>query len=388
MSATIDVVITCYNSAWSLQASIASIQRQTIKDIRIIIVDDGSTDNTSEVLTEISAADPRIHVVSQENRGIPAAANAGLALCTAAYIARQDADDLSDLDRFEKQLKYFELNPDCVATSGDARHIDREGRDLGTVTSMREPGSCDPFWIPAHEPYLFHPLVMFRSEALRKIGFYRPFMVSEDADLFWRLSREGRLHKMHDLLGCYRLHPDSISSRSIVHGRQMAACSELAAISAQRYQRNVADLPLDEGFFAQLGKARSFEDLCTMVNPYLDAGEQQWFALAVAIKFLGFCCYRPFEPELTDCHFVRQAMMLEQGKMSNEQAQSINRTVLHTATRILQKGMWREAFSIVYPAQLPLLVIKAVFRISLSEGARQRLKSAIGRMSHVQELKP
>ncbi|RYD20647.1 MAG: glycosyltransferase [Lysobacteraceae bacterium] len=124
LTAQIDVLMSTYNAGRFLPETLASIQAQTIRDIRIIIVDDGSTDNSPELLAQAARQDPRIHVITQANGGIVAALNAGLAACTAPFIARHDADDLSNPDRFERQIRYLEANPDCVAVAGAARQID------------------------------------------------------------------------------------------------------------------------------------------------------------------------------------------------------------------------------------------------------------------------
>lgn len=175
MKPLIDVLVPAYNAGWSLPETLASIQAQTVRDIRIIVVDDGSTDNTAAVLAAAAAADRRIHIITQANGGIVAALNAGLAACTAPFIARHDADDLSDPDRFEHQLRYFEENPDCVAVAGAARHIDGTGRALGTQTRLRDPARADPFSIPATEPYLLQPMLMVRAESFHAAGGIVPF---------------------------------------------------------------------------------------------------------------------------------------------------------------------------------------------------------------------
>ncbi|MGI4798685.1 MAG: glycosyltransferase family 2 protein, partial [Janthinobacterium lividum] len=93
--ATVDVLIPVYNGASTVESAIGSIQAQTIQDIRIIVVDDGSTDATAFILDRMAKADRRIVPVRRANGGIVDALNAGLAICTADLIARHDADDLA-----------------------------------------------------------------------------------------------------------------------------------------------------------------------------------------------------------------------------------------------------------------------------------------------------
>ena len=100
MARLIDVILPVYNAASTVREAISSLQQQTVKDIRIIIVDDGSTDQTPHILTEIANCDDRITLLRKSNSGIVEALNAGLELSRADFIARQDADDISNSTRF------------------------------------------------------------------------------------------------------------------------------------------------------------------------------------------------------------------------------------------------------------------------------------------------
>src|SRR5437588_541193 len=102
----IDVLIPAFNSEKTIRASILSILRQTVSEIRVIVIDDGSTDGTGEILAEMTLGDPRLEVIRTENHGIVDALNTGLARCRAEFVARHDADDLSFPDRFTLQIAY------------------------------------------------------------------------------------------------------------------------------------------------------------------------------------------------------------------------------------------------------------------------------------------
>src|SRR5947209_575161 len=127
-SSRVDVVIPVYNAASTIESAIGSIQAQTVTEIRIIVVNDGSTDATRQIVQRLAAADHRLILVDQANCGIVDALNAGLRICHADMVARHDGDDLANPDRFEKQLDYLSRHPDCVAVSGATRHIDEAGR--------------------------------------------------------------------------------------------------------------------------------------------------------------------------------------------------------------------------------------------------------------------
>ena len=377
----VDVVMAAFNAARFLPDTLASIQAQTIRDIRIIIVDDGSTDETPEILARAAAADARIQVLAQPNSGIVAATNAGLALSTAPFIARHDADDLSDPERLEHQLRFLETYPDCVAVAAAARHIDEEGRLLGTRTRLRPPEQADAFVIPAREPYLLHPFLMVRAETLRQVGSYRPLLAAEDSDLFWRLDAAGRLHNMEEVLGSYRMHSASISSRSIVHGRQMAFCAQIAAISAQRRAEGRSDLILDQAAYDAVRWAETLPALQTIGNQQLDGRERDWLSLAMSMKLIELCFYRPYEPTVADCRVIRDSLKRHHELMSAANAQVVRESLIGTTVRLLLKGMVWQALLLSWPRLGPVVLLRLLFRIGLPNGLRRRIKRLTGRIN-------
>lgn len=257
----IDMVVPVFNGAGTVQAAIESIQVQTLTNIRILVVDDGSTDDTPRLLAKMAAGDPRLQIMRQPNSGIASALNTGLAECRAEFVARQDADDLSDPQRLEYQLNYMRQHPECVGVSGAARLIDELGRFSGVVTRLLSPDlAADANWIPAKEPYLM-PFPMARLSALRAVGGYRYFIVSEDSDLYWRMQEHGRLHNMDVVLGEYRMHSTSISGSSIGNGRTMALSSQLAAISALRRRTGRVDLTFPKEAIPRYRAAASLAEI-------------------------------------------------------------------------------------------------------------------------------
>src|SRR5947208_15727245 len=111
----ISVVLAVQNGERHLERSIQSILSQTVVDFELIAIDDGSTDHTAEILSMLQRDDERVKVVCQENLGLARSLNRGLGMASAPYVARQDADDVSLPDRFEKQAAFLDAHPSIAA---------------------------------------------------------------------------------------------------------------------------------------------------------------------------------------------------------------------------------------------------------------------------------
>jgi len=381
VAATVDIVMTVYNTADFLEETLQALYAQTFRDYRLIIVDDGSTDGTSHILERAAASDARIVIVTQANAGIVAASNVGLALCDAIYIARQDADDVPDPERLEKQVAYLEAYPDCVATAPAARHIDENGVIRPNyTTNLRDTSLADPYRVPAREPYLMHPFLMVRADAFRRVAGYRPMLGSEDSDLYWRLSEIGRLYNMPIVLGSYRVHSGSISSQSIAHGVRLAFCAQMAALSAQRRRENRPDIVFSDSLMNEVKQAATLSQLAEIGGRYLDTREQEWLAIALSAKIVEICFYRPFEPTVEDARFMRQAFDRYWGLMDVENASVLNESVMTTAVRLaLKSGCRRQGFILAGPGMLPKFLGRVVFRAILPESLRKYVKRWVKR---------
>jgi len=354
----IDVLIPAYNAAATLVSALSSITEQSAPDIRIIVVDDGSTDATPDLLAEAARADPRLLVLRQANGGIVSALNAGLARAAAPYLARFDSDDIAFPDRLERQRAYLEANRDCIAVGCDAAHIDEHGAPLSGLPKVGPVARVDPDWAPAREPYILHPFLMARRAAIMEIGGYRSCPQSEDSDLYWRLSERGRLHNLDETLGQYRVHQKSLSSLSIVNGRIMAVGSQLAAFSAQRRRTGRADIVFDATLAPALREAETLEAMCNVANARLQDGERPRFRLAVGAKLMELAHYRPYELDLRDCAFIRAA--LNPSLVSAENWGELRWHVTETARRLLKKGEAGKAFALAPPAFYPRIAAKTL----------------------------
>jgi len=289
-----------------LRESIPSILGQSERNLRLIAVDYGSTDDTPSILSGYAREDHRVEVVTAPAVTLVEALNIGMARATAPFIARQDADDISFSTRFALQLSTFRDGPEVVAVSGSCLHIAADGRETGSRYIPPDPELADCTSLPATEPYLLQPFLMVRRSAFEAVGGYRAGFVSfaEDTDLYWRLARRGRLVNLAEPLGLMRLHDGSISNASIVNGRILAIYSQLAAISRQRADLGQTDIDLDPAMLPALKDAGSIAHMLDIACRVVEGGEKDHLRVASSVKLLELSNSRAFELELADCAYI------------------------------------------------------------------------------------
>jgi len=355
----VDVLLPVFNAAQTLENTLDSLLRQTIPNIRIIFIDDGSTDCSLNIATRYARIDRRIKVIAQSNRGIVDALNLGLKEGGAEFVARQDADDISLPNRLELELDYLKQHHDCIGISGAVEHIDGQGRPTGHVERFSSPDECDPFWAPSREPYLIHPFLMARRSEMVAISGYRYVFHSEDTDLYWRLRERGRLHNLSTVLGYYRMHANSISSGSVVNGRIMALNSQLAALSARRRRMGRADIHFPKEAISDYSKAGALSKIYELGVKQLDDEESRYLRIAISGKMLELSAYRPYEIEIDDCRFIRKARG-DFSVLSRKNCKQLDRMYAAAAVRLLQKRLYREAAALSPRSLYPSIVARLV----------------------------
>jgi glycosyltransferase involved in cell wall biosynthesis len=225
---TISVLLPAYNAERFVTQAVTSILQQTFRDLELIVVDDGSTDGTGQILRDLAATDPRLHLIQHENRGMTASLNEALAAARGRFIARMDADDVSLPERLEIQLKQLLSEPQIVCIGGGQILIDPAGRALRKVNPPTDHESITSLILGGHGA-ICHPSALMRREAIEKIGGYREaFWPAEDLDLWLRLGEIGQLANVPRAVLHYRIHPNSVSERNGLIQRQRAheACKE------------------------------------------------------------------------------------------------------------------------------------------------------------------
>ena len=246
----LSVVMSAYNAAEYLSQTIESVLAQSLTDFEFIIVDDGSTDDTPAILRRYAAQDPRIQVITQPNRGTPAALNAGISAAQTDIIARMDADDLMLPPRLERQLAYVQQHPEASVISCLAHYINDQNKIIGkNYSDLLTVEDCQRYIREDRIIFCLHPGAMFRKADVEEIGGYRPMLkYAQDIDLWNRLAdRQHYTIVMPEILMRYRIHPGA--SMAKVDQRSMMAewvkhCARLRRqgkpeVSFENYRRQL-----------------------------------------------------------------------------------------------------------------------------------------------------
>jgi glycosyltransferase involved in cell wall biosynthesis len=199
-----------------LKDCIASIERQTLQQYEVIAVDDGSTDGSAKVLDDWAVQDERVKVVHRAESGLVETLNAGLELCTAPFVARMDADDISHPRRFELQVAEFDELPWVGVVSSLVRHFPWSGVGEGYRVYERWLNSLlTPEQISRErfvESPVPHPSAMVRREVFENAGGYRDENWAEDFDLWLRLfEADVTFTKVEKYLYFWREHPERLT---------------------------------------------------------------------------------------------------------------------------------------------------------------------------------
>jgi glycosyltransferase involved in cell wall biosynthesis len=192
----VTVLVPVFNRERLVEDAIRSVIEQDFDDFELLLVDDGSTDRTPEVLASWKERDPRVSVVtSPANQGLAAACNVGLAHARGKYVARLDSDDLMLPRRLAEQAAVLDTRPDVVLVSCAFDIVDLEGRHLG-VWKNDEPPEVTKFLLNFFN-LIGGAQLMFRlADVVAEGGYAVEFPVCEDYDLWVRMLRRGRIETL------------------------------------------------------------------------------------------------------------------------------------------------------------------------------------------------
>jgi len=223
-SALVSVVIPCYNQASFLREAIESVLAQTYRNFEIIVVDDGSIDDTAEV----AAHYPEVRCVRQHNQGLAAARNSGILESSGPYLAFLDADDRLTPTALQSGVNCLHAHPECAFVSGHYRYINKDGSLLNEYRP--EAVTKDRYLALLQGNYIgMHATVLYRRSALESTGgFDRSLRACEDYDLYLRIARQFPVHRHHEMVAEYRWHDSNMTWDS-----ERMLSSALAALGKQ-----------------------------------------------------------------------------------------------------------------------------------------------------------
>jgi glycosyltransferase involved in cell wall biosynthesis len=202
----VTLVMTVFNGELFLPAALESIMAQSMRDFAIIVVNDGSTDRTAEILEEYAGRSKRMQIVHQQNTGIVDAANRACTLVRTPYIARMDADDISLPDRLERQLSFLQRRREVALLGGAAEFINESGDVLFAVDVPTHQDEIKAL-LPERNVFV-HSAVVMRRDALLAVGGYRRAFsdTAGDYDLWLRLVERYEAANLPEVIVRYRVH--------------------------------------------------------------------------------------------------------------------------------------------------------------------------------------
>jgi glycosyltransferase involved in cell wall biosynthesis len=247
-SELVSIVIAAYNAEKYISEAIESCTQQTYKNIEIIIVNDGSKDQTPAIVEEYAKKDARIRIIHQENKGEGATRNVGNAVAKGNFIAVMDADDVMLPERIEEQMKYFEQYPELDLLGSWMQYISEKGKQTGVYIfpdDMKNPAQFEVNYVKGNRPILLgHPSVMYRKEKVFALGGYRNIRPGADIDLWNRMKETGcKISVIPKVLVKYRVYIGAGNTSTKLESYYTFYWLEL---NSNRRRENLPEIPKEE----------------------------------------------------------------------------------------------------------------------------------------------
>jgi len=210
----VTILLPAYNAALYLRDSLDSIMRQAFKDFDVLLIDDGSMDDTSKIAIEYSNIDRRIkYYKNEKNIGLIKTLNKGLSLAKGEYIVRMDADDIMFDDRLYKQVKYMDSNPECFVCGGQMEYIGGLTRMAPILPQKYE----DLLYLSLINCPLYHPTTIIRNSAIKQFGLkYNDSYKHAEDYKFWSdiiFSHPNSIANIKDVVLFYRISNNQITAK-------------------------------------------------------------------------------------------------------------------------------------------------------------------------------
>ena len=206
----ISVIFPIYNASNYLDESLQSILSQTYKDFEVILINDGSTDDSLDKCKKYQKEDSRIKIINNKHQGLTKSLNDGIKFSTGKFIARQDADDISKVNRFEKQINWFSSSNNRVLCGTNGYVVSPNGKiRQNNVITFSHDKIINKL---KYTNCFMHTSVMFLRLAAEKFNFYNENLkYAQDYDLWWKLSTLGEVGNIPEKLVTVKRLKDSIT---------------------------------------------------------------------------------------------------------------------------------------------------------------------------------
>jgi glycosyltransferase involved in cell wall biosynthesis len=215
MKPDVSVIIPAYNADRYIAATLDSVLKQTVSNFEVLVVDDGSVDQTIEIVKDYMAIDPRIHlVISPANQGVSNARNLGIRKSIGEYVAFLDADDLWSPRKLALHLHHLKANPDLGLSFARVEYMGSDGKKSGKVANLRLK-QIEPQHLYYENLTCTPSNLVVRRSTLEQIGgFERDLRGFEDMDLCLRIRCAGwQVEGLEPVMVYYRTHAAGISSQ-------------------------------------------------------------------------------------------------------------------------------------------------------------------------------
>ena len=243
--AFVSVILPAFNASAWIEETLQSLVSQSHENFELLVLDDGSTDNTLEIIRRFERQDNRIRVFVQKNMGVIAARNKLLDEARGQYVMFQDADDISTPDRMEKQVELLQANPEAVGVSSWIEYFDsKPGAEIKTRKILRKPERVDVHWPSSIKDALLGfslpgSTINYNHALVKQLRFRPFFKGSEDVDFNLRLLSLGELMNTQTVQYRCRRHGKNTASRMLYNKIES---SVLARVFAYRRYHGRTDL--------------------------------------------------------------------------------------------------------------------------------------------------
>jgi glycosyltransferase involved in cell wall biosynthesis len=317
MTPKVSIIIPTYNRAHYICESVNSIFAQTFKDYEIIVIDDGSSDNTREVLKKYG---DRIHYVYQKNMGPPAAMNTGVRQTKGEYYLILGDDDVLMPDMLERQVEVLDKNPDVAFVCSGIHFIDAEGKVYKTSQDGRYREKS--FKSLLFDNFVWHLTTLVRRQVSEEMGhFDESLLTTHDHDLWLRIALKHRFEYTDAPLAKFRRHPGNFSKSLDIHLKDHLAILDKPIIREhltilERIKFRAVNYYRFGMFYARVGdylKASSCYWLAVFTYPTI--GLHFWPYETQKMKFS--LPYRFFKPYMISVFYVIKSLLQKLGYLKS-----------------------------------------------------------------------